>query len=172
MKLNYKKSLKFLTLIISSLLIATVSATTYRYMYLNGTVIIGSQKIVWVQGGSDVAGDTVTVNLNVEPGIPAEFDDTLYLKNKENAAHNMTIEVTAAADVAKFDVFSISIYSNATGSWVLKHTLTGTTLNDIYSTYTLNDPLTAHSMYKFNFAITAKDGASGSPTFTLTVKYE
>jgi hypothetical protein len=171
MKLNYKKSLKFVTLLISALLIATVSAATYSYMYLNGTVTIGTQKLVWVQS-SEVAGDTVTVNLNVEPGIPKSFNDTLYLKNKENAAHNMTIKVSSPADGTKFDSFWIYIYSNATGLWVFKDKLNATLLNDAYNTYTLNDPLTAYDMYKFDFVLTAKDGAAGSPTFTLEVKYE
>jgi len=50
MKMNYKKTLKFVTLIITSLLIATVSAQIYRYMYIDGSVTISSAKMIWILG--------------------------------------------------------------------------------------------------------------------------
>jgi len=39
MKINHKRSIKFITLLITSLLIATASATTYNYMYMHATPI-------------------------------------------------------------------------------------------------------------------------------------
>jgi hypothetical protein len=172
MKINYKKSLKFITLLISALLIATVSATAYKYMYLEGTVTIGTQKLVWIKDGSEISGNTVTQSLSIEPGIPTSINNTLYLKNKDTAAHNMTITVITVANGSKFDSFNINIYSNETGSWVYMDTLTATLLNDVYSTYTINNALDAGKSYKLDYQITAKTGETGSTTFKLEVKYE
>jgi hypothetical protein len=173
MKPNYKKSLKFITLLISAILIATVSATTYKYMYLEGTVNIGTQELAWIKTGTgEISGDTVTQTLTVTPDFQEEINDTLYLWNKDTAAHNMTIKVITAAAASKFDVFQIHIYSNESGSWVYRDYLNATTLNDVYSTYTINDALNAGYGYKFNYVIKATLGATGSTTFKLEVKYE
>jgi hypothetical protein len=173
MKINYKKSLKFVTLLISAILIATVSAATYKYMYLEGTVTIGAQELAWIKTGTgEIAGDTVTQSLTVTPDIPMVINDTLYLWNKDTVAHNMTIKVTTAAAATKFDVFKIHIYSNESGSWVYRDYLNATTLDDEYSTYTISDALNAGYGYKFNYVITATTGATGSTTFKLEVKYE
>ncbi|MGB9676402.1 MAG: hypothetical protein ACPL0C_04370 [Candidatus Bathyarchaeales archaeon] len=170
MKTNIKKILKLATLLATSLLIATASATTYNYLYLQGTVTIGSQKIVWIKTATgEVTGDTVTITLQVESDIPASFNDTLYLKNKDNADHNMTIKVTSAVS-SGFSYFYIYIYENFTnpGTWQLVDTLDVKTLNDEYSTYTNNKPLQADSYYKLDFEIKTTSGA----TFTIKVTYE
>ncbi|MEM3623613.1 MAG: hypothetical protein QXR76_07590, partial [Candidatus Bathyarchaeia archaeon] len=46
MKINYKRSLKFVTLLISALFISTASAAIYNYMYMYSTI--------GVKGGYDV----------------------------------------------------------------------------------------------------------------------
>jgi hypothetical protein len=172
MKINYKKSLKLITLLISAILIATVSATTYKYMYLEGTVTIGTQELAWIKDGVEITGDTVTQSLTVTPDIPIDINGTLYLWNKDSAAHDMTIKVVTAAAATKFDVFRIYIYSNETGSWVYRDYLNATTINDEYSTYTISNPLDAGHGYKFDYQITATLGSTGSTTFRLEVKYE
>lgn len=63
MKINYKKSLKLVTLLITSLLIATVSAEVYRYMYIYGTITVGSPKLIWLEGEDVTAVIVDTINL-------------------------------------------------------------------------------------------------------------
>ena len=67
MNAKYKKSLKIVTLLITTIFIATVSADVYRYMYIDGTVTIGSAKLVWSPGSvtPTIAGSTATITLNV-----------------------------------------------------------------------------------------------------------
>jgi hypothetical protein len=170
MKTNTKKILKLTTLLVTSLIIATASATTYNYLYLQGTVTVGSQKIVWIKTDTgEVAGDTVTITLPVESDIPISFNDTLYLKNKDTAGHNMTIKVTSAVS-SGFSYLYVHIYENFTnpGTWQLVDTLDVKTLNDEYSTYTDNEPLQAGGYYKLDFEIKTTAGA----TFTIKVTYE
>jgi len=78
MNVNYKKTLKLVTLLAMSLLIATVAAETYRYMYLDGSVTISSSKMLWLTGvdapgDTSIDGSTVTVDLDVEAGTPVNF---------------------------------------------------------------------------------------------------
>ena len=85
---KYKKSLKIVTLLISAIIIGTVSATTYNYMYLSGSVTIGATKIVWIAGAdapNDISstGSTVTMDLDVQNGTSQTFTEALFLKNQD-----------------------------------------------------------------------------------------
>ena len=176
MNLNYKKPAKILLLLLSSILIASVSAQVYRYMYIDGSVTVGSAMLIWIKGvgapgDSTVSGSTFTVDLDVAPGEPLNFTDCVYLKNQDSAAHNMTISVTTTITGADFDECKMHIYANSTGSWVYVDTLDIET-SDSYETYTGNTPLGAGNFYKMEFEVAATTGASGSYDFDLQVEYE
>jgi hypothetical protein len=70
MNLNYKKSAKILLLLLSSILIASVSAQVYRYMYIDGSVTVGTAKLIWLAGENapgdyDITGSTATIDLPI-----------------------------------------------------------------------------------------------------------
>ncbi|MGQ9641774.1 MAG: hypothetical protein ACUVUF_06600 [Candidatus Bathycorpusculaceae bacterium] len=122
MKINYKKSLKLITLVITSLIIATVSAQVYSYMYIDGRITIGAQKLIWIKGDdapadATISGGTVTMDLDVEAGTTKNFTECLFLKNQDTASHNLNITVTTAASSDTFEVVKIYIYKNSSGSW-------------------------------------------------------
>jgi|YelNatPaOPRAMG01_1025707.scaffolds.fasta_scaffold126215_3 hypothetical protein len=176
MKTNIRKILKFATLLVTSLLIATASAQVYTYMYIKGTVTIGTAKIVWIKGDdappdTSISGGTVTIDLDVQPGYPQNFTECLFLKNQDSADHNLTIRVTTSVSSQTFDEFKVHIYKNWTGSWVYVDTLDLTT-NDQYETYTNNAPLPAGKYYMLTFEVAAKADTSGSVPFDIEVKYE
>ncbi len=177
MKINYKKSLKFLTMFISAALIATVSAQVYTYMYVDGTISIGAAKMVWL-GGADfpadgtINGGTVTMDLDVQPGASQNFSECLFLKNQDAADHNLTLSVTTEVSTDTFEFYHIYIYKNSTGSWESVDTLDGTVLNDQYSSYTANTPLIAGGFYRMTFEVKAKTGTSGTSNFDMQVTYE
>jgi hypothetical protein len=177
MNTKYKKGLKIASLLITAIVIGTVSAATYSYLYVDGGIIIGTQKIVWLAGtdapaGTTTTGDTAVVNFPVEPDILQVFTECLYLKNQHTADHNLTVTVTTALDSGDFDVANAKIYENTTGTWLLVDTLSLTTLNDDYETYTGNTPLVADGFYRFTFEIQADAAATGTKSFDLTVVYE
>jgi hypothetical protein len=68
MNINYKKSLKIVTLLITAAFIATASAATYNYMYLNAGVGVEGLTLEWSGTGidsgltADIAGATCTLN--------------------------------------------------------------------------------------------------------------
>jgi hypothetical protein len=177
MNMNYKKTLKFVTLLITSLLIASASAATYVYMYMDGSVTIGAAKLVWVAGTDapgdiDISGGTVTLDLDVQPGSEQNFTECLFLKNQDGSDHNMTINITTAASAATFDWFYADIYENSTSSWVYVDTLDITDSADSYETYATSTPLVSGGFYRFTFAVKAKIGTSGTHDFDLKVTYE
>lgn len=174
MNINYKKSLRSITLLITALLIATVSAQVYRYMYIDGSVTVGTAKLEWVKGseapsGATITGSTVTMPIDAEPGTPQNITYCLYLNNIDTVAHNMTISVTTTVPVADFDEFKIHIYINSTQTFV--DTLDVTT-SDSYETYTGNNPLSAGEAYRMAFELAPSTTASGSYDFDIHVEYD
>jgi hypothetical protein len=174
MNVNHKKILRLVTLLITSLLIGLASAATYKYMYIDGSVNIGAQKLQWTKDGSTVSGDTVTVDWgDIEPGVGQNFSERLYLKNIDSASHNMTITVTTTVSGLTFDMFNIYIYKNSTGptTWTYVDTL-DVIAGDTYSTYTANAPLGENVCFRLDFEVKAKIGTSGPNNFDIKVQYE
>jgi len=179
MKINLKKCFKLVTLLITSILIAAVSAQVYSYMYIDGSVTIGTAKLVWLKGAdapgdTTISGGTVTVDLDVQPGVNQNFTECLFLKNNDTAAHNLTITVTTNVSTSTFEWFNTYIYENTTtpGVWTYVDTLTMTTQSDQYSTYTGNTPLGNGEYYRLFFDVKAKTGTSGTVNFDIEVRYE
>jgi hypothetical protein len=177
MNAKYKKILKIATLLITAIIIATASATIYIHMYTAGSITIGTQLLVWVAGSDapgdiDITGGTVTMDLDVQPGVFQNFSEALFLRNDDLADHNLTITVTTALSGGDFDTADAKIYENSTTAWLLVDTLTLTTADDQYSTYTLNEPLIAGGFYRLTFEIQADADASGTKYFDLEVVYE
>ena len=163
-EVNYKKLIKLSVLLISSLLIAKVSADTVSYLYLQGNVSVATtQDLVWIKDGSVVSGDTVTMDLSVQPSVTTNVTDRLYLKNQGTSSHSVSIMVTSA--ISGFTKCDIHIYENSTGSWEYVTTLDATSLTSQYTGGTL----APGKYYKFDFEITAP--ASGSGTFSIKVEY-
>lgn len=177
MNVKYKKGLKIISLLITAIIIGTVSAANYSYMYVDGSITIGTANLIWIAGSDapgdiGVAGGTVTMDLDVQPGINQNFTEAAFLKNQDSADHNLTITVTTALSGSDFDIANAYIYKNSTGSWAYVDTLTLTTESDQYSTYTGNTPLVAGGYYRFTFEIQADAAASGTKNFDLQVVYE
>ena len=180
MNAKYKKSLKIVTLLLSAIIIASVSAATYSYMYIDGSVTVGTAQLIWIEGDDapgdiDVTGGTVTMDLHVQPGINQNFTEALFLKNQDAADHNLTITVTSELSSSDFNIATAYIYENATvpGTWTSLDTLSLTTLNDQYSSYTGNTPLVSDGYYRFTFEIQADAAITpGTYSFDLQVVYE
>jgi len=122
MKTNYKKMLKFATLLITSALIATVSAQIYSYMYIEGSGSIISQKLSWQLGESSPSGATIqgayvkNFNLSVPANTPRTFNDSLRIVNNDiNKGYTFSLEVTSVGgNPGNFSKFDLVLY-NSTG---------------------------------------------------------
>ncbi|RLG98901.1 hypothetical protein DRO19_03720 [Candidatus Bathyarchaeota archaeon] len=167
MEMNYKKLLKISVLLLSSLIIGAVSAASYGYLYIQGTVTVGTRNLQWVKDGNPVTGDTVSITLNVEQYTPTNITGHLYLNNTGSNSYSLTLTVTSAASSKDFDNLTIYVYGNGTGSWQPispDNTLDALTEGDSFSA-TIN----AHESFRFDFWVNATTTNGG--TFEITVEY-
>jgi hypothetical protein len=170
MNTNYRKLLKFATLLVTSILIASVSATTYKYMFINGTVTISTTTgLNWVKGsdaptGTNIAGGSVSVPFTVQNGTAMNFTYCLYLKNLDTSSHPVQINVTTPATSSLYDKFNIMIFNNASQTFI--HTLNALTTDSYSST------ITSSQIWRLLFQINAKSTASGSDTFVMEFTYQ
>lgn len=138
MNMNYKKSLKLVTFLITAVIIATASAEVYRYIYIEGGITVGTAKLVWLEGtdvSSTIVGGTASFTLNVEDEIPINFTEALFLKNVDGAtnSYDYTISVMTALSSSDFEVAKIHIYENYTTPWTYLGTVDLTSSSSTYA---------------------------------------
>jgi len=172
-KLSSKKALKFLGLLISALLIATVSAATYRYMYIDGSITVGSPKMMWILGGdapgdASISGSTASMDLDVENGTPATLGNVLFLKNEDDTnSYTYNLTITTALSAANFNIANMHIYENTTvpGTWTFLNTMTLTDSADKYSA-----SLGTNDYLEMRFEVNAT-ATAGTFDFDIQVEY-
>ena len=175
MNINYKKSLKLITLLISSILIASVSAATYTYMYVqSGQISITTGGLKWFKGsdanvGTTITGNTVTgLSLNVLNGTEQFFNLTLYIKNTDaTTPHTFSINVTSSSGATTyFDYMYLKLYDNSTNAY--KNQVNLLNLGSSQSGLTIN----GNEVWRVSFYTQAKAAyTSGTVTFTVKITY-
>ena len=171
-KIRSRKALKFLGLLISAMIIATASAVTYRYMYIDGSITVGGAYMVWLEGadlnGTSIAGSTATVNLDVEQGTPLNFTEALFLKNQHATdTFNYTLTVTNNVSSADFQRAKMHVYENYTAgpTWNYLGTLDLTNPASSYVNWLANS-----TYLRMTFEVNATI-ASGNFDFGVQVEY-
>lgn len=172
MQINQKRVAKLITLAISSILIATVSAQAYRYMYINGTVTIGNTGLTWIKGdsapaGTSVSGSTATVALIISNGTIMNFTHVLYLKNLDALTHPLTINITHAATSGLYETlgFNITLRNNATSAYIGQ-------LNALSTSSAYSGTVVASEVWHMTFELATKVDATGSDDFALQFTYQ
>lgn len=125
MNVNYKKTLKFATLLIASLLIATVSAATYTELFMSGTTIrIGTASVHFVaaantttMGGSDAInsqGTEVTFDQipDLEPGETRTYEKAVNITNGATSQKTINISLVSLTGSfsANFEYINITMF--------------------------------------------------------------
>lgn len=121
-ELPAKKTVKLLALVLTSLLIASVSAAVYYSMNMQPTVTI-DQAVVYFEEGSDTGyvslgtnSTYVSLTLKAYPNVTLTYDDPLNLTNTDASAHNVrlrhvSITPDGTADVANFTFINFTLNS-------------------------------------------------------------
>jgi len=124
MKINIKKSMKLLTLLVSSVLIATVSASTYYSMFMTANVgVSGANKIYFTPGvdwGSSTMGDgnqTVTLALNGQNGTATIISDPVRIYNNDTSDHYINLKLISwdGESQSQLNYINITLYNAVTG---------------------------------------------------------
>jgi len=141
MKTNYKKILKMSILLISSLLIATASASVYTQMFLSARVNVAGASLQWEQGSNvnttaSIVGSTCTIEgLEGYAGLTAIFNDVARIKNVGSKTVTFNITVTqCSGSTNKLTSIYVKIYNYSDNS--LLYTLT------VWENGDMGDPLT------------------------------
>jgi len=141
MKLNYKKSLKLITLLITSILIATVSATVYSYMYIEGSGNISGEELKWELGGDAPSGATIqgsyvkTLNLTIpKNSVNKTFTDCLRIVNNNATGITFNLEISyVSGDTSKFTMFNLVVYNSTDDPYATLDVKTqGNKTSDLY----------------------------------------
>jgi hypothetical protein len=106
MKINIKKSLKFITLLASALLIGTASAAVYHHLYLNATIGVAALKLQW---------DDTSLDQGVTPNIQGAYCTISGLEAPQggSATYNKAIGIKAIANTT-FDIEVVDVTGNTT----------------------------------------------------------
>jgi len=171
MKINYKKSLKLMTLITTSLLIAIASAQVYSYMYIKGSGTITTGGLSWQKGdsaptGASIVGYTVeNLNLSIPQNQFKNFTDCLRIINNDETGHIFSLEVTAVTgNSSKFTTFNLVVY-NETGDYgTLNLKTQGNSITGLYIGG-------SKTMY-VRFEVVPATDQTGSMYFTVKLTYE
>jgi len=172
MKMNYKKSLKLITLLISSLLIATVSATAYvTLQWTTTTTVADNPKVCFIKWADSSKQNSFAYSVNIFLNIKTVDENVSYGvwdwdTAAHTCAHRLASENTNSTDVSWVYV---KIY-NSTAT-IHSHNYTDFATPDT-SWYTF----TAAASAKYTIWIEIKAGSSAgaghTPQFTFEMKVE
>jgi|SRR3972149_3930832 len=171
MKIRFRKSLKLITLLMSSLLIATVSAVAYVTLQATTTATVGANpKVCFVKWSDNSKQNTFDYPVNIFPSIKTIDENITHgVWNWNTEAHVTSMRwysLTSSGNIASLNV---TVYNSTT---------------TIYSQYWSSVPSLPTGFVQFNpnpmaggkytiwMEIIATGGASGSSVFTFEMKVE
>jgi hypothetical protein len=171
MKINYKKSLKFITLLLASLLIATVSADVYNYLFLNTSITVEGLPLAWAEGTGtglswNIKGATCTISGMKGPANGTKvYSDAVHLTASANTIFNLRIASVTGANTSMSSII-VKLYD---GSNNTKGTLTVWTGSAKGSDLT-NLSITQSETWRLQWEITWAYGAAGTVYVQLKVE--
>ena len=175
MKTNIRKILKFTKLLITSLLIATVSAQIYDYMYLNANVGVQGMALAWIIGddgssaGTQINGVTATLtSLKGPPNGTRIYADPVRLKN--TGANNVTFDLlidTVSGNTECLNFIIVRIYNTNSSAWVQNVTIWG---NGGKGSNVAGLSISSGHVWRFQWEITWNATATTSHRVTVNLK--
>lgn len=169
MNAKYKKSLKIITLLVSALLIATVSATTYYSITTNSTISVATSPVYLVTG-TDSSGAGLTIDdpptsatfssLQAYPNVTTTYGDAAGVYNSAGSDYNVRLSpVSFSNDNAdQFKFICFSLMDGSTRMAFLNYTSDGATWTA--PTATSWQTISASATWSISIETHAADGAT------------
>jgi len=170
MKINYKKNLKLVTLLVTAVLIATASAETYNYLFLNASIGVEGLPLTWVQGTggltTSIKGATCSLSgLQGPAGGTKTYTDAVEITASIDTIFNLQV-ASVTGSPSEMSSIIVKVYD---GSDNLEGTLTvwdgsstGSPVNSL--------SITSGETWKFQWEISWAYGATGSVSVQLKVE--
>ena len=116
MKINFRKSLKLIVLLITSLLIATVSAAAYVTLQWTMTAtVVANPKVCFIQWSNGSKQNTFTYSVNIFPSIKTVDENITYgVENWDTVSHSCSMHLLSTnATTSYVTSINVTVY-NAT----------------------------------------------------------
>lgn len=182
MNVKYKKSLKLVSLLITSIIVATVSAQAYSELYIHGSSItIGSASVTFTAGdnttqlgGGDeinAAGTIATFDdvPEISPGEAIAYDEAVNITNAAGASKTITIDVDSITGdfSTNFDYLNITMIAGdgSTKGNVIRMLSSGTNV-----TSTGGQSMADGEVWAIKWELKAKAEATLGQSFTIALK--
>jgi hypothetical protein len=178
MKLNYKKSLKLVTLLVTSLIIATASAGVVNQMFMNATPItVEGLTLKWVLGNDATSAgasiDTATVTMNQLKGPAGQlrtYQDPVRINN--TGATTVTFNITVqelSGSTSQLGLLVVRIYNVTNSASIQNLTIWDGSQGGPWNSL----QITAKAEWKFQWEITWKTTAQvGTDTATVKLRFD
>ncbi len=178
MNINGKKSLKLLTLLLTSLLIASASAAIYYSLNISGTLttavtVCFGQGTDWPSGSTMGTGNTtVTLALKAYPNTTLTYQQAIKVNNTGTGTPSIRLRhisiTNGTADVGNFTFLNIVLVDDANvQKGYLNYTVSS---NDfILSSSTSYEEMNASDVWKIQIETKAKAAATAGISASLQI---
>jgi hypothetical protein len=183
MNAKYKKSLKIATLLITSIIIATVSAASYSELFMTASPItIGTASVIFSEGSNttdistaglaapytSVTFDNIAV---IEPGETRTYEQAVNITNNAATSKGITIDLDSiTGDFAtNFDYINITMIA-ADGSTQGNSIEIVSTGSNVTSTGPPAATMASGDIWAVRWIIKAQTDASDAEWFSITLK--
>jgi len=167
-----KKSLKLVTLLMTAALIATASAATYNYLFLNAATSVEGLPLAWVQGTDSTviytpAGATCSIsNLTGPAGGTKIYSDAVRITATSDTTFNLRIASVTGA-TGEMSSIVVRLYDTSSGDSKGNMTVwTGSAVgSDLTSLSIVNG-----ETWRLQWEISYAEGATGAVNVQLKVE--
>jgi hypothetical protein len=174
MKISFRKSLKLIVLLISSLLIATVSAVAYVTLQWTTTATVtANPQVCFIKWADGTKANTFTYSVNIFPSVKTVDDNITHGVWNWNATESRTIYFRLAStntNETDVDSYNCTVYD---GGGQL-YTKLETNLDSPSLAWSSGVSATADTKYTIWIEIECKSTAvvGHTPSFTFEMKVE
>jgi len=177
-----KKPVKFLTLLLTAMLIATASAAVYYSINMQPTVTISQATVIFEQGddwpGGSMGTNSTYVSLTIKayPNATLTYDEPLNISNTDSSAHNVRLShvsitpASASASVSNFTFINFTLIQ-PNGNPVTGSDFDYTTSGDTWSTPSdmTYQSLAGNTDWAVKIETRAAAGATDALTCTIVI---
>ena len=177
-----KKPVKFLTLLLTAMLIATASAAVYYSINMKSTVTISQATVIFEQGddwpGGSMGTNSTYVSLTIKayPNATLTYDEPLNISNTDSSAHDVRLShvsitpASASASVSNFTFINFTLIQ-PNGNPVTGSDFDYTTSGDTWSTPSdmTYQSLAGNTDWAVKIETRAAAGATNATTCTIVI---
>jgi hypothetical protein len=179
-EISFRKPVKFLTLLLTAMLIATASAAVYYSLTIVPTVTISATKVSFVQGSDWPSGSlmgtnstSVSLALKAYPNATLTYEQPLNISNTDTLAHSVRlrhVSITPASGSAGVSNFTFINFTLIQPNGTTVSSFDYTTSGNIWSTPSMNYlSLAGNTQWTVEIQTRAAAGATNGLTCSMVI---